>query len=266
MISSPESVTKQAIPSANKSTDPQLLIPNKFITHHPKFGLNPLVDAAAYLFSLAGKLKQLDDHHHLTNLSQELFHELDTFQEAAKNQGYTSEFIVVARFALAATLDDIIANTPWGSQGQWQDLSLLAKLNQDNTPADRFFIILERISKDPATYIDVMELMYICLSLGFKGHYRSTEFNNNQLEQITYVLYKNIRVFRGNFSKALSPFPIRLPQAPKKIIVKKTSPTYIAIYTSLLIIGIFAGLGILLQLISNEVYQELMHIGKLILL
>lgn len=260
------SIHQPTIPSANKSTEQQLLLPHKFITHHPKFGINPLVDAAGYLFSVAGKLKQLDEYHQQSKLSTELLHEMNAFQEAARAQGYASEFILVARFALAATIDDIISNTPWGSQGQWESFSLLSKLNPEPTPPDRFFIILERISKDPATYIDVMELMYICLSLGFKGHYRATEFNNNQLEQITYVLYKNIRVFRGDFSKALSPFPIKTPLPPTKALPKKTPIAAIILITALIVLTLFAGLGVLLDIISKQAYQELMHIGKLLLL
>lgn len=245
---------------------PSLPVPNKFITHHPKYGVNPLVDAAAYLFSIIGKLKQLATYHHLKKLHQELFQELNAFQDAAKAQSYSADFILVARYALAATLDDLIANSSWGSQGQWTQFSLLATLNQDTDREDRFFIILERISKDPSTYIDVMELMYICLSLGYKGHYRATEFSNIQLEQITYVLYKNIRLYRGDFSKTLSSFPSK-PSGKKPLsFSKKSSMITVVLLTLVFVLILFAGLGFLLDLISKQIYQELFNIGKLILL
>lgn len=242
----------------------QQLITQKFVTHTPKSGLNPLVDAAAYLFSILGKLKQLKSYRQLAGLHKELLSEINNFQEAARTQGYSSEYILASRYAICATLDDIISNTSWGTQGQWDSYSLLVAFNPDNNTHDRFFIILERIAKDPAIYIDLMEFLYICLSLGFKGSYRSTEFNNNQLENITHSLYKQIRTQRGDFNKTLAPYPIRANYSHKKN-SKKTSITWIALVTSSVILLIFIGLSCMLNTISNQAYQELTHIGKTII-
>jgi len=241
-----------------------VLLHNKFITHNEKSGLNPLVDAAAYLFSVIGKLKPLKFYRNLSKLHKELVAEINAFQEAAKAQNYSPEYILVSRYALCATLDDIIANTPWGAQGQWDNYSLLTVFNQYTSQQERFFLILERISKDPALYIDVMELMYICLSLGFKGSYRSTEFSSTQLEQMTHALYKQIRAYRGNFSKLLSPFPSRVTAQPK-IKTRNTSIPLALIITISLIVLLFLGLGFVLQTESNQSFQELMTIGKSIL-
>lgn len=241
-----------------------LLLTNKFVTHHPKSGLNPLVDAAAYLFSIIGKLKQLKSYRHLNKLQKELILEINHFQDAAKAHNYSSEYILVSRYALCATLDDIIANTLWGSQGQWDTYSMLAVFNQEAMNHDRFFVILERIIKDTAQYIEVMELMYICLSLGFKGNYRSTEFGNSQLEQITNSLYKRIRIHYGDFNKALAPYPLKTPPLPKT--TQNGMPLWIVmLLTMTVILVVFIGLGYLLDTISNQAYQELMHIGNSLL-
>lgn len=250
--------------TASFSAGNQLLLHNKFINHNPKSGLNPLVDAAAYLFSIIGKLKQLKFYRNLNKLHKELIAEVNTFQETAKTKGYSSEYLLVSRHALCATLDDVISNTAWGAQGQWDNYSLLAVFNQDASPAERFFLILERIIKDPALYIDVMELMYICLSLGFKGSYRSTEFSHHQLEQITHSLYKQIRAYHGDFSKTLSPFPIKTTQVQKSI-PKKASVSLAIFFTVTTILLLFIGLSYMLDALSNQAYQELMHIGKSIL-
>lgn len=256
----PFSLTKN---TANEQTNSHLLLHNQFITHHPKSGINPLVDAAAYLFSSMGKLKQLKSYRHLNKLHKELITEINLFQDAAKAHGYSSEYILVSRYALCAALDDIILNTPWGGQGQWNSFSLLTVYNQDSSQQERFFLILERIIKDPALYIDVMELMYICLSLGYKGNYRSTEFSNQQLEKIIHALYKRIRAHHGDYSKTLSSFSSR-PQP-----VKPSSPPvsywFVFLITAITILLLFIGLGYSLDLISNHAYQELMHIGKSIL-
>lgn len=197
------------ISSAHFEVANQLLTRGKFTAHHPKAGVNPLVDSAAYLFSIIGRLKQIKSYRHLNKLHNELVAEVNTFQEAAKSHGYGSEYILVSRYALCATLDDVITSTSWGGQGQWDNYSLLTAFNQESGQQERFFIILERLIKDPNLYIELMEFMYLCLSLGFKGNYRSTEFSNNQLELISNALYKRIRAYKGDFSKTLSPFPMK---------------------------------------------------------
>lgn len=244
----------------------QLLTRGKFLSHHPKAGVNPLVDSAGYLFSMIGRLKQIKSHRHLNQLHKELVTEINTFQETAKTRGYSSEYILVSRYALCATLDDIIANTTWGSQGQWDHYSMLTVFNQESAAQERFFIILERLIKDPNLYIDLMEFMYLCLSLGFKGNYRSTDLSNTQLEQICNGLYKRIRAHHGDFSRSLSPFPIKQttfypPTQPQK----KPAIGLAMITTACIILAIFIGLGFLLDAISNQAYQELLHIGKSLL-
>lgn len=245
-------------------TENQLLLHGKFTTHNPKAGLNPLVDVAGYLFSILGKLKHLKSYRNLNKLQKELTAEINGFQEAAEAKGYRSEYTLVSRYALCVTFDDIIANTPWGGQGQWDNYSLLTVFNSETAQQERFFLILERIIKEPTLYIDVMEFMYICLSLGYKGNYRATEFSHNQLEKITHGLYKRIRAYHGDFSRTLSPFPIKTPPVVKTT-PPKTSYGLLFLVTAVIILLLFVGLGSMLDTISNQAYQALMHIGKSIL-
>lgn len=262
----PEKSDAAAIP-ATFSTDTavQLLTRNKFISHHVKAGINPLVDTAACLFSIIGKLRQVKSYRHLGKLQKELIAEVNTFQENAKAHNYSAEYILVSRYAICATLDDVITNTPWGNQGQWDSFSILTAFNQEAGQQERFFIILERIIKDPVIYMDLMEFMYFCLSLGFKGSYRSTEFSSTQLEQICNALYKRIRAHQGTISKTLSPFPIKPDSMKPRDRKKNFSIAFVAISTASIILALFIGLGYLLDTISNQTYQELMHIGKSIL-
>lgn len=248
---------------ANLNTSPQLLLPRKIISHHPAAGLNPLVDTCGYLFSILGKLKQLQSYRQLSKLQKELIQEINNFQEAIKNLGYNAEYIVVCRYVICATFDDIIASTSWGGQGQWETYALLPAFNQD-PHADKFFSILERALKEPALYIDLMELIYICLSLGYKGEYRCTEHAHYQLEQITNNLYQHIRAERGNFSKTLSPTPIK-PKTLYKISTKRNASLgFVFFVTACIVMTIFIGLGYIMDVISNEAYKTVSTVGSTI--
>ncbi|OGT60566.1 MAG: hypothetical protein A3F14_05970 [Gammaproteobacteria bacterium RIFCSPHIGHO2_12_FULL_43_28] len=247
--------------SKNQSHTPAAFLAGRHIIHHPRAGLNPVVDAAAYLFSALGKLKQLRHYHQLNELQAELIQEINAFQETIRNYGYNAEYIIVCRYIIAATFDDIICNTPWGAEGQWEPHLLLEALNQDTQHHDKFFSILERAIKEPALYIDLMELIYIALSMGYKGQYRSTEYNQFQLEQITHNLYQHIRAYRGNISKTLSPMPLKAPKTTTETIKpEKTSPFFVFFITACVVMMVFVSLGYLMDLISNEAYKNIAQI------
>lgn len=247
-----------AIPVENKLidlADNQLLLHGKFTTHNPKAGLNPLVDVAGYLFSTLGKLKNLKTYSNLPVLQKELTTEIYSFQESAQAKGYRSEYTLVSRYALCATFDDVISSTPWGCDGQWDNYSLLSVFNSEGAQQERFFLILERIIKEPALYIDVMEFMYICLSLGYQGSYRGAE-SHQQLEKITHSLYKRICAYHGDFTRTLSPFPIRAFYPAKKP-SRQTPYWLVLLMTTVIILSLFVGLGSVLDSMTSQAYHAL---------
>lgn len=250
-----------AITHPNPTT--QLLLTTKITPHRPEVGVNPLVDAAAYLFSMLGKLKHLKSYGNLSELHAELVKQIKQYQEAVCTYSYNheciSEYIPITTYALCATLDDVIASTPWGGRHRWDEYSLVVTFNQESLSQKSFFIILERLVRDPAIYIDVMEFMYICLSLGFRCHYSAglSEFDHDQIEQITNALYKRIRAYRGNFSKALSPFPIKPPQATG-LSSWNTLPVWLGILIVSVLLGLFfTGGKYWLDHTFNQAYQNL---------
>jgi type VI secretion system protein ImpK len=259
-----DSSIANAITHYNPTT--QLLLSSKLLTHTANAGLNPLVDAAAYLFSVMGKLKHIKSYRNIKKLQSELIHEIEIFQQNAtlncSHSEYANEYISVARYAICVTLDDIIADTPWGSHGAWEKYNLLAAFNQASISRDSFFIILERLVRDPDIYIEVMEFMYICLSLGFKAHHNRTTFSQEQLEQIINALYKRIRAYRGNFSKILSPYQIK-PRAHKNHANGKKIPVWVIVLLSVnFLAALFAGAKFFIDRSSNQLYNNLTQTEK----
>ncbi len=238
---------------------------SKAATHHPKAGLNPLADAASTLFTAIGKLKQIKSCKQWVKLQNELVQTVLLFQETITKLGYQPEYIVVCRYLMCATIDDIISNTPWGSQGQWEPYALLTTLNQDAAREDKFFTILERAVQEPEHYIDLMELMYICLSLGYKGQYRASDHNQFQLEQMTHSLYKHIRAYRGGFSKSLSPVPLKTPRTSLKSPLRPAMPTWMILFISIcFVMVLFISLGYLMEMTTNEAFKNIAAIQPLV--
>jgi type VI secretion system protein ImpK len=70
---------------------------------------------------------------------------------------------------------------------------------------ERFFEILPQMQQDPGRHGDVVELMYLCLSLGFEGRYRVMPRGVAALTELRDGVYRGIRQRRGEFERELSP-------------------------------------------------------------
>lgn len=219
------------------------LLKSKPIVHRKEAGINPLVDAASYIFSLMGKLKHLKYCNDFKLLQNELVAEIENFKETVEtclgSSEYLAEYLPISLYALCMTIDDIISSTAWGDQGAWDEYSLISHFNESPLSGENFLIILERLILDPDIYIDVIEFFYICLNLGFRCK-RSAEFSYEQLERIANSLYKRIRNYHGNYNKTLTPFPLRVNKSVKS---KLPKPIYI-IGGMLIFSGLFAAFAI----------------------
>ena len=70
-----------------------------------------------------------------------------------------------AHYALCASLDDVVLNTPWGSSGGWATRSLVSTFHQEVRSGERFFDLLDAdVRQNPGMFLPVLELMYLCLS------------------------------------------------------------------------------------------------------
>ena len=167
-------------------------------------GLNPLVNAAAALLTVYQKTCQAINHSDVGGLYQRLVNEVRTFETNAQQQGIPSEVILSARYVLCTALDEAVLNTPWGSESPWGQRTLLTVFHNETFGGEKFYLILDRMRATPAENIDILELMYILLSLGFEGKYRLSDRGRDTIEQIRDELFRIIRNYRGEYERDLS--------------------------------------------------------------
>jgi type VI secretion system protein ImpK len=98
---------------------------------------------------------------------------------------------------LCAALDEGVLSTPWGAQSEWAQQTLLVTLHREAWGGEKFFEMLDRISADPARHINLMELQYLCLALGFAGRYQVLERGEARLTEVRQRLFRQIREHRG---------------------------------------------------------------------
>jgi type VI secretion system protein ImpK len=168
-------------------------------------GMNELVALATPLFSLISRIRNRAQHLDPEKLRQSVVAEVRRFEEAALKARVEPKNIKVARYALCATLDDVVLNTPWGDQSSWGLRSMVATFHRETVGGDRFYDLLSRLEQDPGGNIDLLEFMYMCLSLGFEGRLRVDPTGATRHQEIRTSLAGIIRRQRGAAEPDLSP-------------------------------------------------------------
>jgi len=168
-------------------------------------GLGPLVRAASPLLLLAGQLRGTLSGPDVSSLRRHAMDEIRRFEDRARSAGIQNEVVLSARYAICAALDEAVLSTPWGAQSEWTQQSLLVALHREAWGGEKFFDMLDRISGDAKHHIDLMEVQYLCLALGFAGKYQVADRGHSRLTDIQHDLFRRIRDYRGVPPPELSP-------------------------------------------------------------
>jgi type VI secretion system protein ImpK len=168
-------------------------------------GLNPLVAAASVLLGLASRVRGTTTQKDVEGLRDRVVRELKTFEANASATGLPRELVRTAHYALSATIDDLVMSTPWGGQSSWAKRSMVSTFHNEVVGGERFYEILNHLHKNPGRSADVLELMYVCLALGFEGRLRITGRGTSEHSRVRDGVYRTLRERRGDFERELSP-------------------------------------------------------------
>lgn len=205
-------------------------------------GMNRLSACATPLFSLVSRIRNRAQHMDPDKLRDSVVSEIRAFENAALQAGIPAQTVKIARYALCATLDDVVLNTPWGEQSVWATQSLVGTFHRETVGGDRFYDLLARLEKDPANNIELLEFVYMCLSLGFEGRLRVEQGGSDKHLQIRQGLARIIRAQRGPMERDLSPHWEGVDKPYRALSMWR--PVWIAVaVTVLLLILEFSGLS-----------------------
>ena len=219
-------------------------------------GNDVLAAAAAPLLQLMARLRNTANPPDSGDLYQRTVRQIRVFEQEARDKGVPLEQLRPAHYALCASLDDIVLNTPWGSSGTWSQRSLVSTFHQEVRSGERFFDLLKQMCANPGRFLPVIELMYICMSLGFVGQYRLSRRGVGDINRIREETYAVIARQRKPAEPALAPHTkgVNAPYRPARFIV----PLWVAAAAGLGVIGaLFLWFSISLNAESDTVYARL---------
>lgn len=190
---------------APTGADPTTAMPGAPLPSSLARGLNPLERAAGPMLALLTRLRSTIAHPMPASLRAQLLAYLRQFEEQARGAGVAQDEVMLSRYVLCTALDEAVLSTPWGSASDWGKQSLLITLHNEAWGGEKVFQLLEHCLQNPRQRLHILELLYLCLCLGFEGRYRVINDGRSQLEALRERTSATIRSVRGEFERELSP-------------------------------------------------------------
>jgi type VI secretion system protein ImpK len=239
---------------------PGRALPTAAVRDFSAAGLNPLLQAASPLLILMGRLRSTLTHSDIATLRRQALEQVREFEERARAAGAAPETVLAARYVLCAAIDEAVLSTPWGNQSEWGEQTLLVTLHREAWGGEKFFDMLQKISADPARHIDLMELQYVCLALGFAGKYQVAERGHARLAEVQSELFRRIRTYRGVPAPELS-LHWRGMQDRRNPVIRYVPWWVIGAFTLVVLSGTFIFYHLRLSALSAPIDDRLAHIG-----
>ncbi|KTD32670.1 IcmH (DotU) [Legionella moravica] len=163
------------------------------------FSSNSLVAAAGPLLSLLERLCLSPSLPPIENIRENIEHELRAFHSKLDASKYPQDLISIAHYLLSATIDEILGKSYLRIYNQAAEFKSFTPLTSDGAqPQQRFFEILNYIKDRPNQFLDLIELVYFCLIVGFEGEYHLRADGRQMLDNTIEDLYQIIQQYRFN--------------------------------------------------------------------
>ncbi len=154
---------------------------------------NPLIAEAANLLILFGRLRTGLVEMDAQPLMEHVTREIEAFERAVIAKGIDPHEAMVAKYALCGTADDIVQNLPGADRGVWIQYSMVARFFHKRDSGVGFFQEAEKAMQAPGQRYHLLELMLVCMSLGFEGQYRTMPNGIAELARIRRAIYETLR-------------------------------------------------------------------------
>lgn len=220
---------------------------------------NPIIAAAANLLILFGRLRTQMVEMDAIPLMEHVTREMETFHANCMEAGIEQHEADVARYCLCGTADDIVQNIPGTDRDVWIQYSMVARFYNVRTSGVGFFEEVDKAMQAPAQRFNVLELMLMCLSLGFEGKYRTAAGGAQELARIRASIYESLRRVQGRPDEDIS-----VRWAPVELGGRKrfgANPLWIlASASAAILLGVYLTLNMLISNDSSSVVTRLLEI------
>lgn len=183
---------------------------------------NPLIAAASPIISLLERINIATQLPEVNHLHENIQHEFLAFYSRLHAQHCSDEFFTIANYLLSATTDELLGKNYLRLSGQIESFKAFTPITIDNIgPEEHFFNILKQLTLEPEQFLDLIELTYYCLMVGFEGKYHRQNNSRIDLDNLIDHLFQLIQKYRTNQQhKLFKNYILKTPVATKKNALK----------------------------------------------
>ncbi len=164
---------------------------------------------------------------------------LDDAEKRAAAAGIGTALVTGARFPTVAFIDEAVLNSKWSGKGIWRGNPLQLEFFKINTAGQEFFTRLEGLRQEREENLQLIELYYACLAMGFEGKYKV--LGREPLEALLRELASDLSEGRSRL-EAISPSWQRPDDTPE--VAGEGIPVWLSVggflAALLLIVALFA--------------------------
>ena len=155
---------------------------------------NQLINISSELLAITLKVSTLPEPEDATTLRHQLVERINQIKSKGADLTYPVAVIDKLCFLYAVVLDELIIYSQWGESRGWENKTLLSELFGMRNGGELFFTVADKAMRQPHKMIDLLEVIYLFVNIGFKGQYRET--GNDQLKAFTHQLEQVISQYR----------------------------------------------------------------------
>ena len=201
--------------------------------------INPMIDAATPLLGMVLRMKAMSETPLSEKLYQQVIMDITSIEQQLQIQGYEPGAIVSFRYVLCTFIDETALGLGWDQDNGWVKQSLLVHFHNESWGGEKVFVLIERLLGEPKRYLDLIEFIYLCLCLGYRGRYKVSAGQNDEFNHLLRRLQKQIQQLRGN-AKTIVLFEKGDNQQSRYRLGKRLGARYILIGTAVFALIIYS--------------------------
>ncbi len=177
---------------------------------------NPLLSQGTELMAVMLALPRMEQPREVAAFRQSMLEEIVRLRHRLLQQGSRETDVARCCFLYCAVLDELIVQTPWGLQVNWESNSLLSRAFKRRDGGDVFYLLVNRACLQPGRHLDFLELAWVFINLGFRGRCRIEE--QHRISELNAQLFRLLAQFRKSepFKNILGEVTtgLKLPKSP----------------------------------------------------
>ncbi len=166
--------------------------------------MNPLLECCSSLFAAAALFKRPDRGAKVNpKFRRVIMAGFDELERKAFEMKIPMQKVKEAKYALASYVDEAVLTSNWPGRMDWMSKTLQLSFFGEHIGGESFFKHLNALRRAGDRFVDVLEVYYVCLQLGFEGKYRLRGLE--QLMALQVDLRSQIEGYRKYSDNHLSP-------------------------------------------------------------